>query len=47
MLCGVNRFLMQYYLIKKFNVGQNSAESKSIELWVNLNWFFLVIGLGI
>lgn len=46
-LCGVNQFLMQYHLIKKLNVGQNSTESKSIELWVNLNCFFLVIGLGI
>lgn len=47
MLCGVNQFLMQYHLIKKLNVGQNSTASKSIELWVNLNCFFLVIGLGV
>lgn len=38
---------MQYHVIKKLNVGQNSTESKSIEIWVNLNCFFLVIGLGI
>lgn len=47
MLCGVNQFLMQYHLIKKLNVRQNSTASKSTELWVNLNFFLLVIGLGV